>query len=109
MNSTIAYTTSTPVAEVPVAAPSPAAAMRRVAAATAAAKRIADGLARRDPLYGTWICLCLCRRCIPTKDDCGGCLYGEAHQLQFVTHARAREFYAGWGFDYDPKRGCQTW
>lgn len=105
MSSVLAYSTSSPVPLGPVTA---AAAMRQVAAAARAAARVAEGLVAHDRLYGTWICRCLCRRCRPTKDDCGGCVAGGCER-EFVSHESAARFYGSYGLGYDRRVGGPTW
>lgn len=91
--STVVYTS---------ARPSAAQIMRDIAARTAAAKRTAEGIARKDPAYGLEVCTCLCRRCVPTKADCGGCVAGGC-RVEFLTHEQAALFYGSFGIQYDAR------
>lgn len=101
--SALVYSSSSPRPRATPSRPSAAAAMRDIAARSAAQRRIAEGIAREDPAYGVRVCMCPCRRCIPSKDDCGSCLYGAGCQLTFLSHDRAASFYAAYGLRYSPR------
>lgn len=105
MSSVLAYSTATPAKPAIVGA---AEAMRNVAAAAKAAVRIEAGVKAHDRLYGSWICLCPCRRCVPTKSDCGGCVYLQCER-EFVSHSSAATFYSSYGMGYDRRGGGPTY
>jgi hypothetical protein len=82
--------------------PSPGALMRDIAAHTAAQRRVQEGVVRNDPAYGISVCLCSCRRCIPTKDDCGSCIYGDCVRA-FLSHTEAAAHFASFGIVYNTR------
>lgn len=84
------------------ARPSAATIMRDIAARTAAQRRTERGMAAHDPEYGMWVCKCPCRRCIPSKSDCGGCIY-DGCDLVFLSHEDAARFYAIYHVRYNPR------
>ena len=93
MPSTVVYTSVRPTA---------AQIMRDIAARTAAQRRTAEGMARKDPAYGMNVCTCVCRRCIPYKNDCGGCVAGGC-TVRFMSHEDASSYFASFGVDYDAR------